>query len=150
MEKKVLLDVVTPNGIEVSREVDMVVAPGIEGDLGVLPGHLPLMTRLRSGALRYYVGDDQFVLAVSEGYLEVTPTKVIVLAEAAEMPEEIDVARALAAKRRAEERLARAMSTRVDLAATHASLQRALVRLRIAEKYGGDRQKGQHDHKKPD
>lgn len=150
MDKKLLLNVVTPAGVEISREVDLVVAPGVEGDLGVMPGHLPLMTRLRAGALRYYVGDDRFVLAVSDGYLEVTPTKVIVLAEAAEMPEEIDVERALAAKRRAEERLAKAMSTRVDLAATHASLQRALTRLRVAEQYGDARRKGQRDEKKPD
>lgn len=140
MNKRIALDVVTPDGVEVSRDVDMVVAPGIEGDLGVLPGHLPLMTRLRAGILRFFDEETEHILAVSEGYLEVTPDKVIVLAEAAEMPEEIDVERALAAKRRAEERLAKAMASRADLAAAQASLQRAIVRLRVAEKRGDNRQ----------
>lgn len=147
MSKRISLDVVTPDGVAVSRDVDMVVAPGIEGDLGVLPGHLPLMTRLRTGILRFYDEETEHILAVSEGYLEVTPYKVIVLAEAAEMPEEIDVERALAAKRRAEERLARAMSSRADLTAAQASLQRAIIRLRVAEKSGENRKNDSNKHK---
>lgn len=149
MEKRILLNVVTPDGFAVHQDVDMVVAPGIEGDLGVMPGHLPLMTRLRTGVLRYYVGDEQSVLAISEGYLEVTPKKVIVLAEAAEMPEEIDVQRALEARRRAEERLSKTMTSQSDLARARASLRRAIIRLSVAESRKEERHKGR-DQKQPD
>jgi len=134
------LNVVTPSGgLEVARDdVDMVVAPGIEGDVGFLPGHLPFMTRLRTGVLRFYVGDDLHIMAVSEGYLEVTPTKVIVLAEAAEMPEDIDVQRALEAKRRAEAILASGNYSQADLNRATASLRRALLRLKIASQSRDD------------
>jgi F-type H+-transporting ATPase subunit epsilon len=127
------LNVVTPSGgLEVARDdVDMVVAPGIEGDVGFLPGHLPFMTRLRTG-------DDLHIMAVSEGYLEVTPTKVIVLAEAAEMPEDIDVQRALEAKRRAEAILASGNYSQADLNRATASLRRALLRLKIASQSRDD------------
>jgi len=133
-DRALILQVVTPSGgLEVSRDdVDLVVAPGIEGDVGFLPGHLPFMTRLRTGVLRYYIGDDLHIMAVSEGYLEVTPAKVIVLAEAAEMPENIDVQRALNAKREAEAILAGGTYSQADVLKASASLQRALLRLRIA------------------
>lgn len=108
----------------------MVVAPGIEGELGIMAGHIPLVTRLKIGVLKILTPEEEITVAVSEGYMEVTGERVLILAEAAELPEEIDVERALEAKRRAEERLATA--DKVDFARAQASLQRAVTRLRVA------------------
>ena|SRR5690554_3561361 len=132
--KKIYLDVVTPQKIEFSKEVDMVIAPGYDGYLGVLPSHIPLVTQLTTGILKIYDGESELNMAVSEGYMEVTAEKVIVLAEAAELPEEIDVKRALSAKRRAEERLATLTAWDVKALKAQASLQRALNRLKVAGK----------------
>ena len=112
-DKTLRLDIVTPDRIEFSDEVNMVVAPGIEGDVGILPGHIPLVTRLQTGVLRIYTGSEKLVMAISEGYMEVIKDKVVILAETAELPEEVDVERALAAQRRAKEswRLTATMSS---------------------------------------
>ncbi|NLU41856.1 MAG: F0F1 ATP synthase subunit epsilon [Firmicutes bacterium] len=133
--KTLRLDIVTPDRIEFSDEVNMVVAPGIEGDLGILPGHIPLVTRLQTGVLRIYKGSEKLVMAISEGFMEVTKDKVVVLAEAAELPEEVDVERALAAQRRAKERLA-AHSHDVDIVRAQAALRRAMTRLQVAREGG--------------
>lgn len=133
MQRKIMLDVVTPQRIEFSRPVDMFVAPGIQGHLGILPGHIPLVTRLEVGILKIYDNNEVLQLAVSEGYLEVTPDKAVILAEAAELPEEIDVERVLAAKRRAEERLAQLDKNDVNFLKAQASLQRALNRLKLIQ-----------------
>jgi len=133
MGEKIQLDVVTPQRVEFSRPVDMVVAPVVNGQFGILHGHIPLVTRLEVGILKIFDNDEVYRMAVSDGYLEVTPEKVVVLAEAAELPEEIDVERALAAKRRAEERLAGLTRSDIDFVRTQASLQRALNRLRLVE-----------------
>ena len=90
-DKTFRLDIVTPDKIEFSDEVNMVVAPGIEGDLGILPGHIPLVARLKTGVLRIYRGSEKLVMAISDGYMEITRDKVVVLAETAELPEEVDV-----------------------------------------------------------
>jgi F-type H+-transporting ATPase subunit epsilon len=128
---KIQLEVVTPQKVEFSRPVDMFVAPGIDGCLGVLPGHIPLVTRLEVGILQIYDNDDIIKLAVSEGYLEVTPSKAVILAEAAELPEEIDIQRVLESKRRAEERLATLEQRDINFFKAQASLQRALNRLKL-------------------
>lgn len=114
-------------------EVDMVVAPGIEGQLGILPHHVPLLTTLQPGELRLKKDNEEISLAVTGGFLEVQPDRVVILADAAERAEEIDIARAETAKRRAEERLAH-RTAEVDLARADASLARSLIRLKIAEK----------------
>ena len=111
----------------------MVIAPGIEGQLGILPHHAPLMTTLEMGELRAKKNKEEFSLAISGGFLEVRPDRVIVLADAAERAEEIDLARAEAAKRRAEERLLHP-TPNLDLARAEAALRRALTRLRVAER----------------
>lgn len=131
--RKIKLDVVTPQRVEFSRPVDMLVAPGVQGYLGILAGHIPLVTRLEVGILKIYDDDDILQMAVSDGYLEVTPEKAVILAEAAELPEEIDVERALAAKRRAEERLAQLHHNDVNFLKAQASLQRALNRLKLIQ-----------------
>ena len=127
------LDIVTAERVVYSDEVDLVVAPGIEGQLGILPHHAPLMTTLQVGELWVKKGREEFSLAISGGFLEVRPDRVIILADAAERAEEIDIARAEEAKRRAEEQLSRHLPE-VDAARTEAALRRALTRLKIVEK----------------
>ena len=127
------LDIVTAERVVYSEDVDMVVAPGVEGQLGILPHHAPLMTTLQAGELQVRRGKEEFFLAVSGGFLEVRPDRVIVLADAAERATEIDVARAEEAKRRAEEQLSRRPSG-VDMAQAEAALRRSLVRLKVAER----------------
>ena len=126
------LDIVTAEREVYSDEVDVVVAPGIEGQLGILPHHAPLMTMHQPGELMIRKGREELALAITGGYLEVRPDRVIILADAAERDEEIDVSRAEEAIRRARERL-KETTPPVDHARTEASLRRALARLRVAE-----------------
>jgi F-type H+-transporting ATPase subunit epsilon len=125
------LEIVTAERVVFSEEVDAVIAPGIEGQLGVLPHHAPLMTTLMPGELLVRKGGDEFSLAITGGFVEVRPDRIIVLADAAERVEEIDVARAEEARRRAEERL-KAPAAEVDLMRAEAALRRSLVRLEVA------------------
>ena len=127
------LDIVTAERVAFSEEVDSVIAPGIEGQLGILPHHTPLMTTLQVGELVVRKGGEEFSFAVTGGFLEVRPDRVIVLADAAERAEEISVARAEEAKRRAEERISH-RTPEADMARAEASLRRSLVRLKVAEK----------------
>jgi F-type H+-transporting ATPase subunit epsilon len=127
------LDVVTAERTVFSDDVDVVIAPGIGGQLGILPHHAPLMTTLQPGELTVKKGAEETCIAVTGGFLEVRPDRVIVLADAAERDDEIDVCRAEEAKRRAEERL-KQRPPNIDLARAEASLRRALARLAVAEK----------------
>ena len=124
------LEIVTAERVVFSEDVDAVIAPGIEGQLGVLPHHAPLMTTLMPGELLVRKGGEEFALAITGGFVEVRPDRIIVLADAAERVEEIDVARAEEAKRRAEERL-KAPATEVDLLRAEAALRRSLMRLNV-------------------
>jgi len=127
------LDVVTAEREVFSDEVDEVIAPGVEGQLGILPHHAPLMTTLLPGELLIKKGGEEFYLAISGGFIEARPDRIIVLADAAERVEEIDIARAEEAKRRAEARLAE-RPPGVDMARAEAALRRSLIRLRVAER----------------
>ncbi len=127
------LDIVTAERVVYSEDVDVVVALGVEGQLGILPHHAPLMTILQEGELRIRKGEEEFFLAISGGFLEVRPDRVIVLADAAERAGEIDIVRAEEAKRRAEERLSR-RAPEVDAAQAEVALRRSLVRLKVAER----------------
>ena len=127
------LDIVTAEGAVYSEDVDVVVAPGVEGQLGILPHHAPLMTTLQPGELLVRKGGEEFSLVISGGFLEVRPDRVIVLADAAERSGEIDIARAEEAKRRAQEALSRHPSE-VDAAQVEAALRSSLIRLKVAEK----------------
>ena len=128
------LDIVTAERVVYSEEVDVVVAPGVEGQLGILPHHAPLMTTLQPGELRVRKGGEELSLAISGGFLEVRPDRIIVLADAAERVEEIDIARAEEAKRRAEAWLSDRHAPQVDEARAEAALRRSLIRLNVAEK----------------
>jgi len=128
------LDIVTAERAVYAEDVDMVIAPGVEGQLGILPHHAPLMTTLQAGELRVKKGGEEVSLVISGGFLEVRPDKVVVLADAAERVEEIDVARAEEAKRRAQERLVEKRAPGIDGAQAEAALLRSLARLRVVER----------------
>jgi F-type H+-transporting ATPase subunit epsilon len=128
------IDIVTAERVVYSEEVDAVVAPGIEGQLGILPHHAPLMTILQAGELVVRKGEHEDIMAISGGFLEVRPDHVIVLADQAERAEEIDESRAEAARKRAEERLKDRQAAGMDVIRAEASLRRAIVRLSVAEK----------------
>jgi F-type H+-transporting ATPase subunit epsilon len=128
------VDIVTAERVVYSAEVDAVIAPGVEGQLGILPHHAPLMTILQAGELVVRKGGQEDIMAISGGFLEVRPDHVIVLADQAERAEEIDAARAEAARKRAEERLKDRHVAGLDAARAESALRRALVRLSVAEK----------------
>ena len=132
------LIVVTPERQLLRESVVEVTVPGLDGQLGILPGHAPLMTELGIGELAYRTSTSSqpIVLAVISGFAEVLPDRVTVLAETAERAEEIDLARAEAAKARAEKRLA-AGDTNIDWDRLNISLQRSIIRIQIARKYRG-------------
>ena len=127
------LELATPTRLLVSTEVDEVVAPGSEGYFGVLPGHAPMLATLGNGQVTYRHGREEQILAVMGGFAEVRPDRVIILAEAAERPEEIDRERAERARQRAEQRLAgrspHGAAEDIDYARAVAALSRALARL---------------------
>ncbi len=140
---KITLQIVTPERQLGDEHVDEVRVPGRDGQFGILPGHAPLLTELGTGMLSYTIGNVVSYLAIINGYAEVLPDRVIVLAETGERAEEIDVERAEKAKRRAEEHLAKKGSD-VDWDQLTAALQRALVRLQVASKGGAVAAHGEH------
>ena len=131
---KLSVDVITAERVVYSDvDIDVVVAPGTAGELGILPSHAPLITSLAPGELRIRKGNEETNMVVTGGFLEVRDDKVVILAEAAERAEEIDTARAEEARRRASQLLAAREGT-VDLARVEAELRRSLVRLKVAER----------------
>jgi F-type H+-transporting ATPase subunit epsilon len=129
---RLTLEVATPTRLVVAETADEVVIPGSEGYFGVLPGHAALLATLGIGELMYRIGRDEHHLAISGGFAEVRNDKVIVLADSAERPEEIDRARAEASRERAERRLAGRSESDVDYIRAMAALARALTRLQAA------------------
>ena len=132
MAERLTLEITTPMRLVVAETVDEVVAPGIEGYFGVLPGHAPFLSTLGIGVVTYRIGRDEHQLAVAGGFAEVRNDKVIILADSAERPEEIDRARAERARERAERRLSGRSQDDVDYARGQAALARALTRLAVA------------------
>ncbi len=128
---KIRTDVVTAEHLVFSDDVDVLVAPGVDGQLGILPHHIPLIALLSPGELVLKKNGEETSLAIGSGYLEVTPDQIIILVDSAERAEEINVARAEAAKRRAQERL-RTASPNIDRERAEAALRRALARLEVA------------------
>lgn len=136
---KLTLEIVTPDRALIREEVDEVVVPGSEGELGVLPGHTPLLSSLKVGELWYRQGQEKHYLAIAFGFVEVLPDRVTVLADVGERAQEIDVHRAERAKQRAEQQLAQAATphlTAVDLDIERAriSLLKSLIRLQVASR----------------
>lgn len=127
------LNIVTAEREVFGETVDSVVAPGWDGEVGILPHHAALMTALQAGEIRIRRGGQEDILAVSGGFLEVRNDQVTILADSAERAEEIDLARAEEARRRAQERLAM-RGTDVDAARAEAALRRATLRMRIGQR----------------
>ncbi len=132
MTGKILLEVITPERVVLKEEVDEVTAPGALGEFGVLPGHTPFMTLLGIGPLRYAKAKEPSSMAVAGGFAEVGPEKVVILAETAELPMEIDVERAQRALERAEAGIKGLPTDDAKFVELEAALKRALTRLSIA------------------
>ena len=127
------LEIITAEREVYSDEVDILVAPGIEGELGILPHHSPLMTALQPGEIRIRKDGEDVFMAVSSGFLEVMDNKVTILADTAERSDEIDEARVQEAMKRAEERIQRRESD-MDLERAVAALRRSQARLKVAQR----------------
>ncbi len=132
MAEKLLFEVVTPDRKLLSAEADVVVLPGVEGQFGVLHGHVPFLSALDVGEMYYRDGGKTEYLSVSGGFAEVTGKKVTIVAEAAELGREIDIERARKAMERAEKRLAQARTDDIDWARAEAALRRAMMRRKVA------------------
>jgi F-type H+-transporting ATPase subunit epsilon len=130
---KLTLEIVTPERALVNTEVDEVELPGSEGYFGVLPGHTELLASLQVGELWYRIGQEKHYLAIAFGFVEVLPDRVTVLARIAEKAQDIDIARAEAAKKRAEERVARPTAD-MDFERARVALMKSLIRLQVASK----------------
>lgn len=136
---KLKVDIVTAERLIYSEEVDGMILPGPEGELGLLPSHAPLLTLVQPGVLRVVKGNEEIEMAVAGGFVEVLDNRVTILADAVERAEDIDHSRAEEARRRAQERLRG--RTEEDLVRAEASLRRALIRLKVAERR---RRRGAH------
>lgn len=132
---RLYLEIVTPEKVLVSQEVDSVVAPGYEGEFGVLPGHVLFLSVIIPGELRYTSGSEKESLTMTQGFAEVSNDKVSILVDAAEKVSDVDVDRALRAMERAKERLAKERETEdIDFGRAEVALKRAIMRIRVAEK----------------
>ncbi|MFB5662733.1 F0F1 ATP synthase subunit epsilon [Alteribacillus sp. HJP-4] len=127
------VNVVTPDGTVYEGDVNMVSVRAQSGELGILPGHIPMVAPLAVGTVRLKHDSSRELVSVSGGFIEVRPDKVTILAESAEQPSEIDVDRALEAKKRAEERLNRAKQEDIDFKRAELALRRANTRLEVAD-----------------
>ena len=139
------LEIVTPERRAFEDEVDSVVVPGVEGELGILPHHAPLLTTLGFGELRIRKGGQEELFAIAGGFLQVRPDKVVVMAETADLASEIDLQKAEEARKEAERALAEGFEEPADLARARAALQRALLRIQVGERRRhreGPRQRG--------
>jgi F-type H+-transporting ATPase subunit epsilon len=131
MAEQIQLDVVTPERRVLAESVDAVYLPGLEGELGILPGHTPLISELNTGVLSYTKGGETQRLHVSGGFVEVKSDHVSVLAEIAERPEEIDAAKARLTRERMEKTLSSWSGTEEDFEIARARLERSIVRLQL-------------------
>ncbi|WP_042354353.1 F0F1 ATP synthase subunit epsilon [Bacillus rubiinfantis] len=132
--KTIKVSVVTPDGPVYESDVEMVSTKAKTGELGILPGHVPMVAPLEIGSVRIKKDGKTEYVAVSGGFLEIRPDQVTVLAQAAERSEDIDVERAMRAKERAEQRLQEQKTAHVDFKRAELALRRAINRLSIAER----------------
>jgi F-type H+-transporting ATPase subunit epsilon len=132
--KTLTVSIVTPDGPVYESDVEMVSTKAKSGELGILPGHIPMVAPLEIGAVRLMKNGNTELVAVSGGFLEVRPDKVTILAQAAEKQEEIDVERALRAKERAEKRLQDAQRENIDFKRAELALKRAMNRINVAQR----------------
>jgi F-type H+-transporting ATPase subunit epsilon len=132
------LQIVTPERLIVSEQVDEIQVPGVEGYFGVLPGHTPFLAALAVGEMWYRKGQEKTFLSIAGGFAEVLPDRVTLLATLAERAEDIDISRAEAAKQRAEQRLAQPVAD-IDYERARVALQKSLSRLQVASRIPGMR-----------
>lgn len=132
MAKTILVEVITPERLALSEEADFLAAPAYEGEVGILPGHAPMLCQLQPGALRLISGESARLFAISGGFMEVRPHKVEVFAETAEQAEEIDLERARQQAEKAKAAML-APTAEVDLLKVQAALRTALARMKLAE-----------------
>ncbi|NOT44508.1 MAG: F0F1 ATP synthase subunit epsilon [Acidobacteria bacterium] len=130
---KLTLEIVTPDRALLTEEVDEVQVPGSEGNLGILPGHTPLLATLKVGELWYRTGQERHFLAIAFGFVEVRPDRVTILAQVAERAGEIDVTRAEGARKRAEERMSRPVPE-MDFDRARIAMMKSLIRLQVANR----------------
>ena len=128
------LEIVTPERLAYEDDVDSVNVPAVEGELGILPHHAPLVSMLGFGELRIRKGGSEESFAIVGGFVQVRPDKVVVMAETADLAAEIDVEKAQEARREAERALEGGYTEGADLSAARAALQQALLRIRVAER----------------
>jgi F-type H+-transporting ATPase subunit epsilon len=128
------LEIVTPERLAFSDQVDAVFCPGVEGELGVLPHHAPLLSMLGVGELRIRKGSDEEFFAIAGGFVQVRPDKVVVMAELADLSSEIDLEAAEEARNDAERAIQAGFDEPADLARARAEMERALLRIRVAER----------------
>src|SRR5262245_22235985 len=136
MADKLNLEVITPEKLALREAVDEVVVPGLDGELGILPEHTPVISQLKTGILVYRQGNERKQMHVSGGFVEVLPDRVSVLSEVAEKPDEIDLQRAQLARERAEQQLA-SHSEEIDYHQAELKLERALTRIQLADRGRG-------------
>jgi len=136
MPERIHLEVVTPERKVLEADVDRVEVPGLDGELGILPGHTELVSLLKpAGLLTYHIGSETGEMAISDGVVEVSADRVTVLANRASRPEDIDLTRALRTKEQAEQQMQRALADPdADMARATVELERACVELQVAEK----------------
>lgn len=136
MPERITLEIVTPERKVLEEEVDRVEVPGLDGELGILPGHTELISQLKpAGLLTYHIGDTKGEVALSNGFVEVSPDRVVILADKAERPEDIDLKKALELKGAAERNLQQAMSDPDgDIDRALVELERASIELQLAER----------------
>ncbi|WP_210364423.1 F0F1 ATP synthase subunit epsilon [Bacillus sp. REN3] len=132
--KTIKVSVVTPDGPVYESDVEMVSTKAQTGELGILPGHIPMVAPLQIGAVRLKNGNNTEFVAVSGGFLEVRPEQVTILAQSAEKSSEIDVERAMRAKERAEQRLRERQQENIDFKRAELALQRAINRISVAQR----------------
>jgi F-type H+-transporting ATPase subunit epsilon len=130
---RLTLEIVTPDHSLVHEDVDEVVVPAADGYLGVLPGHTPLLALLKVGELWYRKGTEKFYLHIAFGFAEVLPDRVTILADIAERPEDIDIARAEQAKKRAQQRLEKP-TVEIDFERARIAMMKSLIRLQVASR----------------
>ena len=136
MAEKIQLEVVTPERRVLVEPVDMVTVPGLGGELGILPGHTPLISQLQTGVLTYVQDGKSFLLHVSGGFVEVRDDHVAVLAEIAERPDEIDTARARVSREKLEKQLNAWSGSEEELETARVEFERSVVRLQLASARG--------------
>ncbi len=128
------LEIVTPERLAFADDVDAVTCPGSDGEIGILPHHAPLISTLGYGELKIRKGGREEYFAIAGGFVQVRPDKVVVMAETADLASEIDLEAAQHARREAERALSEGFSEPADLAAARAAMQKALLRIRVAER----------------